>query len=886
VVQQRAKKGPIGIVLIVTIAMVAILGLTLPNVALPRLALLGPITLFLAVVAGLSTATILLVTWRSSSARSSTLVLALAFAANAVLIFCAMLVLPLMPGVPPIVKAPVQSNIWLYVLWHAAISVGALIYVAVRRREGGGAASRRFTIGASAIAIFVVGGAATAALAFGDSLPMLAAGVTRGFVTTGVGPLTAALSGVAALLVFRVREPSSIDRALAIELIAFMLDTILLCIGSHRFTSLFYAGKVLLFLGTWFVLVAAVETLVSSRVKLAKVEWRLAKVELESARRAGRIRAVWKIASHMAIKDAEGFTSVLAIATDALRPGIPMLGLLSHRDGDTIVVDAAAWTGSASVSPSSGTIAPGTVLPFERTLQSLLSEAGKTMAWDDLSFIRGHGMVSERIGWKSFIGTPVVISRRTHFVTFATQESTIDRPFAEDDKAYVDVVASFFASRFTEQQQFERIQFQIEHDALTGLENRVQFRKAVREEIRISAPFAIALVDLDGFRHVNEQSGHQMGDEVLVEVASGLASIAPNNLVARMSADEFAVLLRGSEVTRGAPADLKPYNDLFLSPFHTGDRTGTEILRIGASIGAARFPENGRSVEDLMRRANVALDVAKAQGGSTTLMFDRPMEAILEETHLRYVELTNALAKDQLALEYQPTFDLATRRIVGAEALVRWDHPERGRLPPSEFVDFAERNSLMGPLSRWVFQRVIRDLSDAVLPDGLRVYFNLAAQMLDDIPFITELSETLRSNEKLVQHIGIEVTETAAMQNVERSMHTIELFRHWGMTVAIDDFGTGYSSLAYLKQLTVDMIKLDRSFVMGLPEDERDCALADMLLQITSRFGFATLAEGIETEAQASWLLQHGCRFGQGYLISKPRPFGELLDRLGVLHAA
>jgi EAL domain-containing protein (putative c-di-GMP-specific phosphodiesterase class I) len=310
------------------------------------------------------------------------------------------------------------------------------------------------------------------------------------------------------------------------------------------------------------------------------------------------------------------------------------------------------------------------------------------------------------------------------------------------------------------------------------------------------------------------------------------------------------------------------------------------MLGIGASIGAARFPEHGKSVEDLMRRADVALTVAKSRGGSTTLQFERPMEAILEETHLRVVELQTAIAEDRLALVYQPTFDLQTRKIIGAEALVRWDHPERGRLLPAEFVGFAERNGLSGPLSEWVLRQVVRDLSSAALPPGVRVYFNLSAEMLDDIPFIAGLDETLRATPLLVEHLGIEVTETAAMQNVERSMHTIDLFRGWGLTVAIDDFGTGYSSLAYLKQLTVDVIKLDRSFVMGLPEDERDCALADMLLQITDRFGFATLAEGIETEAQALWLLDHGCRFGQGYLISEPHSFDVLLQRLGVLNAA
>lgn len=883
---KRAVQDRTGFVLVAIVSAVALLGLTLPNAPVPALALLGPLTFFVAVLADLSTAAVLLATWGSLSSRRSTLVLALAFAVSGILILLAMLVLPLMPAVEPILPASPQAGIWLFIFWHIAISIGALIYVAIRHSERSVVATHRFSIIAVAVAVLAVSGAAITALSFGNSLPALASGASFTVLFKSfAGPLTGLLVGAAALVVFRMREPSRVDRALAIALLSLTLDTALLSFGGHRYTALFYAGKILLIFGTSFVLVSAVQTLLASHARLAQVERVLSKVESESARRANRIRAVWKIASHLVLADPDRFSAILAIATDALRPGMPMLGLLSHLDGDKMVIDATAWSEPDSRSPAADQLYPGAVLPLERTLTSLLSGEGTTLAWDDLTFLKGRGMLFEELGWKSFIGTPVSIARQTYFVTFTSQESTADRPFAEDDIAYVDVVASFFASRFTQQQQFERIQFQIEHDALTGLENRVQFRKAVREEIGKKEPFAIALVDLDGFRYINEREGHQIGDEVLVEVASGLTSVAEDNLVARMSADEFAVLLRGSQ-SSDIRVVLDRYARLFLEPFHTGDRNGTQTLGISASIGAARFPDHGKSVEDLMRRAEVALDVAKARGGSMTLQFDRPMEAILEESHLRVAELTAAIALDQLALVYQPTFDLATRKIVGAEALVRWDHPVRGRVLPAEFVGFAERNGLIGPLSVWVLQRVVRDLSGAQLPPGVRVYFNLSAEMLDDIPFITGLSETLRASPAVLEHIGVEVTETAAMQNVERSMHTIDLFRRWGLTVAIDDFGTGYSSLAYLKQLTVDMIKLDRSFVMGLPEDERDCALTDMLLQITDRFGFATLAEGIETEAQAEWLLQHGCRFGQGYLISKPRPFGELLDRLAVTYAA
>jgi EAL domain-containing protein (putative c-di-GMP-specific phosphodiesterase class I) len=193
----------------------------------------------------------------------------------------------------------------------------------------------------------------------------------------------------------------------------------------------------------------------------------------------------------------------------------------------------------------------------------------------------------------------------------------------------------------------------------------------------------------------------------------------------------------------------------------------------------------------------------------------------------------------------------------------------------------------MGPLTHWVFHRVARDLlSRHDWPTGFRIYFNLATQMLEDIAFITMLDRSLRANPTLARHLGIEVTESAAMQNVERSMNTIDLFRRLGVSVAIDDFGTGHSSLSYLKNLTVDVIKIDRSFVNGLSSDDRDNAIVEMMLGITDRFGFASLAEGIETEAQLSWLRNRGCQFGQGYLIAKPNEFKILLGLLDKTCAA
>jgi diguanylate cyclase (GGDEF)-like protein len=876
-----ATERRIGLTLAILIAAVAYAGFVLPTTPIPRLAIIGPMTYFVAVLANAGTALVLITTWHSSPARRSTFVLALSFGLSALMMLTAMLILPLLPAEPPVIASTSQAGIWLFLLFHINAAIGALAYVWLRRSDSPAMPSGRFVVRTLAIAVAIFAADLCVGFVLSPVLPPLVAGTSlKGLQTTGVGPFTVLLLLVASFCAFRLAHPFPVDRALAYSLLALAAGMALFVAGGHRYTASFYSGRILLLFGAIFVLGSAVQTLAASRARLAEIEGALTREVGETARQAKRIRAVWEIASQIAIADDDRFGTILQIATSAMRPGMPMFGSLSHLEGDELVFDATAWSGpDPVVHKFSQGVFPGARVPFDHAMQSLLGVGGrKTHAWNDMIELAGQGMMFESLSLKSFVGTPVLIGRQTYYVTFASSQTTGLEPFAEDDIAFVDVVASFYAQRFTQQKQFERIQFQIEHDALTGLENRVQFRKAVREAIACGTAFSIAFINLDGFRHINQREGNQIGDEVLVEVASMLSSVASGDLVARMSADEFGVLVRGTS--------LDAYAEIFTKPFHTGDREGVHTLGIGASIGASRFPFDGDTAEALMRRANVALDVAKARGGSTALVFNGQMEAIMAESHLRVVELQRAIELDQLALVYQPTFELATRRITGAEALVRWDHPLRGRLPPSEFVTFAENNGMIAALSRWVFRQVVCDvLSIDVLPPSFRVYINLAPLMLEDIPFIAELRAALEANPRLIDHIGIEVTEAAAMQNVERSMHTIDLFRGWGLTVAIDDFGTGYSSLSYLKQLTVDVIKIDRSFVMGLPSDERAGAITEMLLRITDRFGFSTLAEGIETEEQARWLLDHGCRYGQGDLIAKPFGFSDLLARLEIQYA-
>ncbi len=869
---------------VATVVVFAVAGWLMPSAPLPRLAIFAPIFYAIAILGDFTTALILLTSYRAGSASRTTLCLALSFGANAVLLISAVLFLPLLPFSAPILNSRSQFAVWVFLLWHVSVAAGAFAFVIVRRFDRTVLPNTRFVILACAGVVLWIGALVSLAYLYGDRFPLITVGTsTAGFDRFFIGPGVAAMLALATLLVYRLRAPEPVERALVFSLLALTLSFVLFLVSSHRYSAGYYLGRLFVAVGSLTVLVAAMRSLVASRARLGVVEGNLRQVATESAKRAGRIRAVWDICSVAQPTEAEGVNAILSIATAAMRPGKPMLGMLTHEADQTLVVDATAWSDVPEAADIAKLVFPGAVYPVEQTMAIQLKGRGRAYGWDDLSTVPLPDMVYAQNGLRSFIGAAIDGAGSGRFVAFVSTATMTDEPFAEDDLAYVEVISAFFAARLRQEQQFERIKFQIEHDALTGLDNRTQFRTAVRERIAAGVPFTIAFIDLDGFRHINDRYGHQIGDELLVEVAVGLRRVAAGDFAARMSSDEFGVLIPDVGALDASTLSLQRYAELFAAPFPTGDRTGTQLLSVGASIGAARFPSDGNSAEELMRRADLALDVAKERGGSVTMVFDTSMEAMLEANRLRVVELGEGIANDQLAMVYQPTFALATRKITGAEALVRWNHPERGLVEPAEFVGFAEHNGLIAALTMWVFARVTNDIASAPpLPPGFRIYFNVAAPMLDDVPFIAAVNEALSLNPTLAKHLGIEVTESAAMLNIERSMNTVALFRSWGVTVAIDDFGTGHSSLAYLKRLTVDLVKIDRSFISGLPGDERDGQITEMLLRIIDRFGFATLAEGIETEAQADWLLAHGCRYGQGYFIARPRPFAELLDRLGL----
>jgi diguanylate cyclase (GGDEF)-like protein len=859
----------------VALALVAAiaLGLTVRGITYQAFAAAAPLSILISVLADFATVSVLLRIRRRAHGDASRRLLVWFYLLSGVCSAGLFVCIRLLPAEPSLLPVPEQTSAWILIGWQGLSAGTALAYAYLRRgrMRRDIRTSRRFVAVVAAAGTVVVG---TAILCGSAGLfPPVLDGISYSpAYRLAIAPMIVVFCLVASGIVWGLSRSSLIDRAFAFSVFSVGIGVLLSAIGGERYTIAWYAAGLLYAGSAVYVFGASIAVLLDSRARLLRTELTLASVERESLRNAERIRSLWKIGADMASGDAERLAAVLSVGSRMIRPDRALFGYLSHLEQGLIVVDAV----SDPDDPAAELLRPGASFGLERSLQCLLYADGHTCAWNNLHAFDDVDLICRDLGWNALIGTPVQIGRKTHFLVFGSSHAMDDVPFAEDDMAFVDVLAAFAAHQFSDREHRERIQFQMEHDALTGMKNRTQFRLALRAEIAAGAPFAIAYLDLDRFREINEVAGNMIGDELLVEIAAGLGGIDDGDFVARTSGDGFAVILRGASSIGDARERLARYAELFAQPFHTGDRDGTRMLSVTSSFGAACFPADGSTADDLLRSADVALDAAKERGGACVAFFNREMTEPLEQRYIQTVELSDAIEKSGLVLYYQPTFALDDCRITGAEALLRWNHPSRGHLLPGEFIAFAERNGLIGRLSRWVFDRAVSDLKRLpAFPADFRCFFNLATQQLDDLAFLSEIEERLRFVPQLAQNLGVEITETAAITNLESSMFALERFRRLGLRVAIDDFGTGYSSLSYLKRLPVDMIKIDRTFVTGVPDDQKDTDLCELLLQIAGRFGLTALAEGIETYAQLKWLREQGCTYGQGFLISKPLPFDE-----------
>jgi diguanylate cyclase (GGDEF)-like protein len=385
------------------------------------------------------------------------------------------------------------------------------------------------------------------------------------------------------------------------------------------------------------------------------------------------------------------------------------------------------------------------------------------------------------------------------------------------------------------------------------------------------------LLDLDGFKAVNDSFGHALGDELLTMVARRLrGSLRPTDVGARLGGDEFAVLLEDVDHEQALVAAHR-----VLAGISTPFVLSRSTVAISASIGLVHATD-ARGSQDLMRDADVAMYRAKADGKSRVVSFERAMQArVLRRLRLE-TELRRSVTDNDFVLHYQPLIDLDTLRVVGVEALIRWEHPTRGLLAPAEFIDVAEDTGLIVPIGRWVLEQATRDAAKWQPPSGapLSIAVNLSPRQLHDPNLVQSVADALRTTGLSPDTLIIEITENLLLKDAELARSRLAALRALGVKVAVDDFGTGYSSLAYLDRYPVDILKIDRSFVDPLGGSAKSAALVRSIIDMATALEIDAIAEGVEDEHQLATLQSLGCHLAQGFFFARPRPAAEILGLL------
>jgi diguanylate cyclase (GGDEF)-like protein len=413
-------------------------------------------------------------------------------------------------------------------------------------------------------------------------------------------------------------------------------------------------------------------------------------------------------------------------------------------------------------------------------------------------------------------------------------------------------------------------------DRLTGLPNRAQFRDAVQAAIAAGvpdgAPLAVLMLDLDRFKHVNDVLGYRFGDALLKAVAERIAgqAVRTGDLVARLSGDEFALLLPGADAER-ALAVAERIAGVFELPLLLEDQT----VDVSAGIGIACWPAHAKDADALLSRAEVAMYAAKRKTAAA-LVYDPAIDAGSAQTLSLLSELRRALENDELRLFLQPKIALASGALVGAEALVRWQHPTRGMVPPMQFIPFAEQTGFVRLLTLWMFEAAARESAALAALGVQRVAVNLSTRDLLDADLPHKLDAILRRHKVSARAFCLEITESAIMDEPQRAQATLNALSAAGFKLSIDDFGTGYSSLAYLKRLPVDELKIDKSFVMAMETDAEDAKIVRSTIDLAHNLGLSVVAEGVENAAVMAQLRALDCDEAQGYHMSRPLPAAEL----------
>ncbi|WP_324171432.1 EAL domain-containing protein [Sulfurimonas sp.] len=436
----------------------------------------------------------------------------------------------------------------------------------------------------------------------------------------------------------------------------------------------------------------------------------------------------------------------------------------------------------------------------------------------------------------------------------------------------------------TEQKKIaQALEHQAQHDALTGLPNRFLFHdrleQAIEKADRANTIMALFFIDLDHFKEINDSFGHKTGDEVLKIVAQRLEkTIRKKDTLARLGGDEFTVIIDDLKLAQDASKLAQKIIDSLAKPMIINNNE----LYVSSSIGISFFPDDGNNAQNLLKYADSAMYKAKVEGRNNFQFYSSEMTELAFERVVMEASLRAALKNEEFIVYYQPQIDAKKDKLLGMEALVRWNHPTMGIVSPAKFIPLAELTGLIVELDRLVMKQAMKQVS-AWHKEGLnpgRLSLNLAMKQLQKKDFISFLKNMMIETECKSQWLEFEVTEGQIMTNPEEAIKILNQISELGIELAVDDFGTGYSSLAYLKKLPIDKLKIDQSFIRDLPTDEEDAAITKAVIALASSLNLKTIAEGVESIEQKDFLVNNGCSYIQGYFYSKPVPSNEMEVKL------
>ena len=429
----------------------------------------------------------------------------------------------------------------------------------------------------------------------------------------------------------------------------------------------------------------------------------------------------------------------------------------------------------------------------------------------------------------------------------------------------------------------KRMEYHAHHDALTGLPNRILLNDRITAELaharRQTGMVALLFLDLDRFKLINDSLGHAVGDQLLRVIARRLGnSVREEDMVARLGGDEFMVLLPRINGSSDAGRIARKVIDCLVNPVSCN---GHE-LHITTSIGISIYPYDGTDSETLIKHADISMYRAKELGRNKVVYFTAEMNAGSRKQLALETNLRQALTNNQLKLFYQPKIDIFKNSITGVEALLRWEHPTMGIISPMEFIPVAEDSGLIVPIGEWVMNTAFTQLKqwhEAGYTD-LTMAVNLSSVQLSRPGFEDVVKKALLTADMDANMVELEITENAAMDNFESAIAILEKLKNMGITIAMDDFGTGYSSLSYLRRLPIDVVKIDRSFVCEVPENQEDALIAQAIIAMAQSMNLSLVVEGVETVKQLNFFRQQGCNIVQGFLFSKPVEAADILSML------